>query len=646
MKKASILLCIIFSFSLCIVTISAADTGYVTGNGVRLRSSANTTSTILKTLNEGAKLTILKSVSSSDVKACSKWYQATYSTTTGYICADYVRIDNGSTSTPAPEVTASYEKELAKFPSSYQTKIKALHKIYPNAIFTPFNTKVSWNTMLNAEYTTNGRSLIQGDDGYKSTDSWAYNYKTNVFKEFSGSKWHAANKQTIQYYMDPRNFITETNVFMFDYLSYDANVHTKAGLEKLLAGTFMATKKVDNKKSYVDTIMEIAKSTKVSPYFIAARIRQEQGAGTSPLISGTYSGYKGYYNYFNINASGSTDSVVITNGLKYAKSQGWNTQYKSIEGGVKMIAKSYINIGQNTNYLQKWDVFGPQYGAHQYMQNIVAPVSEAATTLKSYKAMDNYKNLNYVFAIPVFDSMPSSTSLPKKGNPNNYLSKLTVNGSSVPSFDGAKTSYTMTLPKGTTSVEIGAAKVYSGATISGIGKVNLTSDSQKINVKVTAKNGAVRTYAITINRSNTGVDINQIVNAAGFTNDGTYIGGLTVGMTANTFKSKISAKGGSATVKSSSNETKTGAIIATGDKVTITSGGKTKTYTLVIYGDASGDGKIAANDYVRIKNHIMGSKKLTGANKEAADVNKDGKVLASDYVKIKNHIMGTSHIKQ
>lgn len=642
-RKMKTLSFVFISFFLFFSSVYAADTGYVTGDGVRLRSAAKTSSTILKTLNSGAKLTILKTVSSSDVKACSKWYQATYNTTTGYICADYVKINNSTTSTN----TGSYEKELAKFPTAYQNKIKQLHKIYPNAIFTPFNTGVAWNTMLNAEYKSNGRSLINGDDGYKSTASWAYNYKTNVFKNFSGSGWHAANKTALAYYMDPRNFLTEKNVFMFETLSYDSKVHTKAGVEKLISGTFMASKKVDNKKSYADVFMEVAKSTKISPYFLAARIRQEQGAaGTSPLISGTYSGYKGYYNYFNFKASGSTSAAIYKNGLSYAKSQGWNTQYKAIKGGAELIVDGYINVGQNTNYLQKWDAFGPNYGNHQYMQNIMAPLMEASTTFKSYSALSNYKNFNYVFSIPVYNSMPSSTSLPAKGNPNNYLKALTVNGSSVSNFDGAKTSYTMTVPKGTTSVNIAATKVYSGASISGLGNIKLNSNSQKINVKVTAKNKAVRTYSITINRSNTGVDIDQIVSATGLTNDGSYIGGLSVGISANSLKSKISSKGGTVMIKTSSGSNKTTASMATGDKVTITSGGKSKTYNVVVYGDLSGDGKISATDYVQLKNYIMGNKKLSGGYKESADVNKDGKITAVDYVKIKNYIMGKGSIKQ
>ncbi|MBO4834487.1 MAG: hypothetical protein J5483_00075, partial [Lachnospiraceae bacterium] len=58
-------------------------------------------------------------------------------------------------------------------------------------------------------------------------------------------------------------------------------------------------------------------------------------------------------------------------------------------------------------------------------------------------------------------------------------------------------------------------------------------------------------------------------------------------------------------------------------------------------GDANGDGKISALDYVTVKNHIMGTKIITDQDKlNAADANGDGKISALDYVRIKNMIMG------
>lgn len=73
---------------------------------------------------------------------------------------------------------------------------------------------------------------------------------------------------------------------------------------------------------------------------------------------------------------------------------------------------------------------------------------------------------------------------------------------------------------------------------------------------------------------------------------------------------------------------------------------KKKEYIVIIYGDVNGDGKISSADYIKIKNHIMETNKLTDLEKEYADANKDGKVSSADYIAIKNHIMEVSKIIQ
>lgn len=566
----------------------------------------------------------------------------------------------------------TYSDNLAKFPSSYKSKIEALHNIYPNAIFVVQNVffdwdskkevAVDWTRMLNSEYTTNGRSLIyetisgKSTDGYRSTDSWAYNYYTNVFTKFDNGKWYAASKPTISYYMDPRNFLDSTYVFMFESHLYNT-YQTVDGVEKILSGTFMGnTYCPKSTKKYSEVIMEAAKQNDVSAYMLASRLRQEQGTqGTSSLISGTYSGYEGYYNYFNVNASGTGDTAIITNGLSYAKSKGWNTPEKSIIGGAAFIKTEYVGIndkynvkGQLTGYLQKWDPYGWKLGGHQYMQNITAHYSEALSTYNSYKTQSGYTNFRYIFYIPVYSNMPASTSLPNIGNPNNYLKTLTVNGNSVSGFDGNKTSYTYTVSSATNSVYVDYTKVANTSSVIGAGTINLSGNSTAVNIVVIAGNGDKKTYTITINKSSTGtVSPGEIINGAKYKTDGTYLSGIELNTTGNTLKSKLQSSSSSATISvtNSSGRTKNDKLV-TGDKVTIKSGNETKTYQVVIYGDVNGDGQIKASDYVLIKNNIMGNKYLSGAYAKAADVNKDGKVKASDYVLIKNSIMSNKKITQ
>ena len=71
--------------------------------------------------------------------------------------------------------------------------------------------------------------------------------------------------------------------------------------------------------------------------------------------------------------------------------------------------------------------------------------------------------------------------------------------------------------------------------------------------------------------------------------------------------------------------------------------GGSSTYKL---GDVNNDGKISSMDYVLIKNHILGIKKLSGNAQSAADVNKDNKISSMDYVLVKNHILGIKEISE
>lgn len=98
--------------------------------------------------------------------------------------------------------------------------------------------------------------------------------------------------------------------------------------------------------------------------------------------------------------------------------------------------------------------------------------------------------------------------------------------------------------------------------------------------------------------------------------------------------------------KNASGKEITSGIISTNMKFTLTFNQKQYNYTVVVKGDVNGDGLIYATDYVSIKNHIMGKKKLEGAYLKAADINNDNNIYATDYVRIKNYIMGKGKIEQ
>ena len=255
-------------------------------------------------------------------------------------------------------------------------------------------------------------------------------------------------------------------------------------------------------KLYVDIIMDAAAQSGVSPYVLAAMILQEQGTnGGSPLISGNYSGYPGYYNFFNVEAYQSGSMSAIQTGLRYASQSGsygrpWNTVEKSIIGGAQNYGDNYVKAGQNTFYLKKFNVQGSNLYKHQYMTNIQGAASEAERLSKAYS---NVKDSALEFQIPVYNNMPETACAAPvgDGSPNNKLSSLSAEGYSLtPSFGKDTESYNLIVNTSVSSIQVNAAAADSKASVSGAGSIPLNGSTTDIAITVTAENGSARTYTI------------------------------------------------------------------------------------------------------------------------------------------------------
>lgn len=255
-------------------------------------------------------------------------------------------------------------------------------------------------------------------------------------------------------------------------------------------------------KLYVDIIMDAAAQSGVSPYVLAAMILQEQGTnGGSPLISGNYSGYPGYYNFFNVEAYQSGSMSAIQTGLRYASQSGsygrpWDTVEKSIIGGAQNYGDNYVKAGQNTFYLKKFNVQGSNLYKHQYMTNIQGAASEAERLSKAYSSV---KDSALEFQIPVYNNMPETACAAPvgDGSPNNKLSSLSAEGYSLtPSFGKDTESYNLIVNTSVSSIQINAAAADSKASVSGAGSIPLNGSTTDIAITVTAENGSARTYTI------------------------------------------------------------------------------------------------------------------------------------------------------
>lgn len=286
--------------------------------------------------------------------------------------------------------------------------------------------------------------------------------------------------------------------------------------------------------SYVDIIMNAGAQSGVNPYVLAAMILQEQGKGTSGLISGSYSGYEGYYNFFNVEAYQSGSMSAIERGLWYASQSGtygrpWNSVEKSILGGAQIYGETYVKAGQNTFYLKKFNVQGSNLYKHQYMTNVQGAASEGAIYAKAYSS--ELKNTALEFRIPVYNNMPATACAKptQDGSPNNKLAGLGVNGFALtPTFNKDTASYNLIVDTSVSQVTINATAIDSKASISGAGTVNLQGGSNDITIAVTAQNGSVRNYVIHVVRQQNGPTNDGSVNS-GVTNPGGSPGGSSGG---------------------------------------------------------------------------------------------------------------------
>ena len=674
---------------LTLTSYADSRTAVINSDRVNVRSGPGTSNSKVATLTAGTAVTVTGETQGSDGYV---WYKISWNGGSGYARYDYIAITQVYAASDA-----AFEQQLSSqgFPESYKNGLRGLHLKYPNWTFTAQKTGLDWNTVITEESKI-GRNLVASTSisSWKSIETGAFDWANNYWPGFDGATWVQSSKSLIEYYMDPRNFLSEPYIFQFEIQTYDSSKQTKAGLEKLVAGTFLAGDAVvpiegsvieggtviegsvanisgatgssqtssvsassaagpggssssstnvigpgttlgpgstsssgstsvisgpgvtaDNKISsgfavlselagnitayanwqkdaagkwvyydassgsnlnngwnwldgnndgiaecyyfysdgslavstevdgykvdadgkwiddngniqtksmssdsttpsaapqlkkvpYVDIIMKAASESGVSPYVLAAAILQEQGKGTSDLISGTNSTYPGYYNFFNTGAYAHDGLTAVQAGLKYASESGtgdrpWNTIEKAIIGGAKMYGANYVNNGQDTFYLKKFNVQGSNKYNHQFMTHILAAASEGAKVSNAYTS--DMKQTTLCFKIPVYENMPDSTTLPTgDGNPNNKLKSLSVDGYVItPTFNMDTESYTLIVDGSSANVNINAVTIDSGATVTGAGNVALNVGNNDISIVVKAANGSERTYKLSITR--------------------------------------------------------------------------------------------------------------------------------------------------
>ncbi|RGG53431.1 type 1 dockerin [Ruminococcus sp. AF21-11] len=503
-------LAIAVSMAASCLTASAANmTGSCTADVLNVRSGAGTGYSKTGTVSYGDSLTILSETTDS---SGAKWYKISCGNVTGYVSAAYVQLTSSGSQSSSD---ADFESYMTKqgFPESYKPYLRTLHEQHPKWIFTAQKLGVDWNTALKEECVV-GRNLVHSSAlaSWKSMEKGAYDFNGGYWYGLDGS-WVAASKEIIMYYMDPRNFLNDTYIFMFENQSYDPSYQTESGVKTILADTFMSGSYTcpDTKKKYTysQTFMDAAKKSGVSPYHLASRCRNEQGVNGAPQSLGTVKGYENYFNFFDIQAYATSTMTAAEMGCKYAKTTNptyllpWTNQYKSIVGGSIFLGTGYITKGQDTLYLQKFDMVDGGNGLyyHQYMTCVFGQANEAISLKNAYS--QDILNSAMEFKIPVYNNMPDKLC-PKptsSGDNNNYLKSLSVSGTSIsPKFDKFTASYTAKVNAEVSSVTVNANPLGKSAKVSGNGKVSLKTGENTIKVTCTAASGVKRTYTIKITR--------------------------------------------------------------------------------------------------------------------------------------------------
>lgn len=282
----------------------------------------------------------------------------------------------------------------------YKELIDNLASEHPNWTFTLLYTKLNWDSVIRHEGHSDTRTSPLNLVPYSSNYSGEWQCEKDKDKTYDTGDWVCASTKAIEYRMDPRNILNEERIFQFKELNYNEEAQTIEGIMSRTDGSFLEG------ESVAKALLEAGKNSNIDAYFIVSRLIQEQGKDGTRLSRGYEYNGTVVYNPFNIAASGNSTSTILENAAEYAYSQGWDTLEKAILGGIDFLNTKYINKGQNTLYLQKFDIIKKdKLYTNQYMQNLIAPGSEAVMLQNQYEE-SNTLDSEFNFIIPLYENMP------------------------------------------------------------------------------------------------------------------------------------------------------------------------------------------------------------------------------------------------
>lgn len=627
-----------------------------TSGYIRTRNGPSYNDAYASTVNKlisGTNVTILEFIPGATLSCNKGWYKISYhNSIIAYACADYISKKEELTLLQSDytgeEEAFSNALKAKGFPDNYLPYLMRLHRSYPLWNFEPIPTGLYWDNVVNGEANKNKIGIAYTD--YLSV------YAASL-DDSSEKGWVSSKTATDAYFLDPKNFLSENFVFMFQDMRYDSikdpdNEETRNKVKAIFPnGSYM------REEQYITDLMDAAKTYGVSPYNLAARITKEGGSketyGPVNGFSGAvYNGclLNGFYNYYNLWATTSW-----MRGLYYAAGtscpgtdatnaygRAWTSRRAAILGGAWYLKDRYVYADQYSMYLQKFNLASSTPYTNQYMTNLMAPSEEAEYYYKSLKENEVLSS-SYSFSIPVFLYTPDVVSLPSIANTNNQLNSIIIDGTPLNNFDSDVIEYNKYVVQATTSVTIGATPKVDTSNISGLGTYTLTGDTTTFNIVVTAESGDTKTYKVNIIKVNEVTTIDEIIQKLSVTITNDYISNIKINTPSNGLINSIlsNSPNSIATVKDANgNVISANTNFKTGQTLTINStSNETRTFKIAVTGDVTGDGEITILDLLRVQKHLLGASVISDIYRVAADTNSDNTVTILDLLRIQKHIL-------
>lgn len=239
----------------------------------------------------------------------------------------------------------AFENSIVTFPDTYKPYLRYLYTIHPNWTFTPLHTGLDFDASVIAEKPV---CSIEISSGQCETNPYTVTEKG----------WCIATDAATKFFLDPRNFLNEIYIFMFENLGYNS-IYTEEIVQKILDGTFMSGLSLIDNQTYASIFVEAGQIADVSPLYLASLAIQEVGRNGSMATTGNQFDYEGYtyynlYNFFNIGAYSSASSPVKA-GLVYANGgAGVNNGANLDSERIKLL--NILQVGYIDSYIKGYSV--------------------------------------------------------------------------------------------------------------------------------------------------------------------------------------------------------------------------------------------------------------------------------------------------